>query len=283
MKFSEPRPNRSQRVRSSEVIGRPEGNKALQFNIHDFFTATEWDRLVETLTKFDYDEDEIVEFEARTLLHGALALRFLDQEKLDQLRNNTITKRTMKRYLRDTEQEKRPKDWQTLNAIAVWLWPELEQVEKIKLLVTRFRESAEKKTNRKTLDYLKAGDLALLYPDLKDRLGINQHWLQVTSEATNFADSDLNDYRDRYNLAKELFFTSDFSDEDSLQAKEWGEESSAAQRNLPTVKNLGDVLLLVAYVRLVLKQHVTYSNAGIQITDRHPLQPGPELPNRPQV
>lgn len=285
MKFREPKPRSQARVKATELLAEPERDKALFFDIHDFFTTEEWDGLVDTLTKFDYDDDEVAEFEARNFLDGALALRFLDEGKLDQLKNHTIAKRIIRGYLRDTDQEVRPEDWQSLNAIAVWLWPEFEQVEEIKDQVTKFRRSAEKKTNRKPEDYLKTGELALLYPDLKDQLGINEQWLRQTNDAINIPGGpDFLKNRGRFSVVRELFFPPEFSDENPSTIKKWVKEDLDEHRKGNFfIDNLGGHLLNVAYTRLVLKQDVAYSNAGIQITDQKSLHHGPELPQRPQV
>lgn len=285
MKFREPHPPRPVGLKSAELMGHPEEDRRLQFDIHDFFTAEEWSGLIETLTKFDYDEDEVTEFEARNFLDGALALRFLDQKKFEELKSSTVAKRMMKGYLRDTDEEVRPQNWQSLNAIAVWLWPEFEQVDEVRDQVTKFRRSAEKKTKRKTPDYLHAAEMAVLYPDLKEQLGITEQWLKELNNSVDVVGGpDYLSNRARFALTKHLFFPPELFDEDPSGIKKWVRESLDYQRkNNLFVESLGDNLLTVAFVRLVLKQDVIYSNAGIQITDQKSLRQRPELPQRPQV
>jgi hypothetical protein len=128
--------------------------------------------------------------------------------------------------------------------------------------------------------------MALLYPDLKDQLGINEEWLQETSADINTTEgnSDYLKQQARFSIARELFFPPEFSAEDPSKVKDWIKQSlDDSREGLFFIDDLGDHLLTVAYARLVLKQDVSYSNAGVQITDRKLLGKSAPLPERTQI
>lgn len=286
MKFGEPR-NRKKPLRPSEVLIKPETESEVVFKLHDFFTEDEWNQLIPELTKFDADEDAVQNYEARAFLDVALALRILDEKKLQELRDHSVAKRIIKGYLRETEPEDQPEDWQSLNAIAVWLWPEFGQIPEVKDQLAKFKRSAEKKSNRKPIDYLHASEMVNLYPERKNQLGITEEFVNQMNGAISISVPEGSYYihhtaRRDFTIAM-LFPPERFAEEPFHVTRRWvkkGIEDARSCGQKPSINERRLNLMAVAWLRLLLRQDVSFSNDHITVNDRKPLGKQSKLPER---
>lgn len=280
MKLRRREPNFSpRRLKAAEVAHPIENQKDESiFDPLDFLTADEWERLDTTiLTNIVNTTEKYAEADVENFLLSCLALSLLKPETLDKIRASTKAKQVVQQVLSQVEQlPKRPRKV-SLTPVACWLWPDLSSIPPVAAQMQKF----EKRLGRKNLKA--TGLQAVLYPDQRENIGMNEGWIKKTLKFMENIDNDI-DLDDILYLAVAVFFPPEQAHVYESVAREKADhmqQMSAYRSEGSFAQELRWIVLPLARLRCLLADRKDFIRGGVQIHDRKPqLITAPPLPNR---